>query len=167
MSVVAALAACLTDPPPDLPIDTEPPTIKLASVEPPVGLLTSYPPAGFSVPVAISEPAAGCEFSVFDEYDIPYFTCSPCTTSLTEGVVSITFGLGAAFDPTLCHTLTFTVASSFSPGDTQCRSGSETIIWEYRPDSASCVSYDAGSLGDGAFPDASTDGLPFVPDSGD
>ena len=164
---MAALAACLTDPPPDLPLDTEPPIIQQASVKPPVGLLTSYPTTGFEVPVQLSDPNAGCVFSVFDEYNFPYLTCRACGTPVGENVVFVDFGLGASFDPTRCHTLRFTVASSFSPNDNECQSGSETIIWEYRPDSASCDSYDAGSLGDGAFPDASTDGLPFVPDSGD
>jgi hypothetical protein len=119
------------------------------------------------VPIRIADPAATCQFSVFDEYD-QYFQCQTCDpASFDAGVVTVNFGLGARFDPTECHTIKFTVATSFSPADPQCRSGSDVAIWEYRPAFASCVTYDAGALGDGAFPDASTDALPIVPDSGD
>ncbi len=77
----------------------------------------------------------------------------------------IAFTLGAGFDPTLCHTIKFTVASSFSPADPTCKSGSDVAIWTYVPQS--CVTYDAGALGDGAFPEASNDAPFIVPDSGD
>jgi hypothetical protein len=169
-SVVAALAACLTDPPPDLPLDTQPPVIQQESVKPALGLpITSYVAGeSFTVPLLITDPAAGCQFSVFDEYGNSLSTpCSQCGNQLTEGVTTVDFNLGATFDPTLCHTIKFTVASSFSANDGLCRSGTDIAIWEYQPEFASCVSYEAGTLGDGAFPDASTDGLPFVPDSGD
>jgi hypothetical protein len=165
LAAIAALSACLTDPPPDLPLQSEPPTIVHESLKPAEGLITSSPIPEFVVPIRIPDPTASCQFSFFDEYD-QYFQCQPCdTTSFDAGVVSIAFTLGVRFDPTVCHTLKFTVASSFSPADPQCRSGSDVAIWTYQPES--CLTYDAGALADGAFPEASTDALPIVPDSGD
>jgi hypothetical protein len=167
MVATGAVSACLTDPPPDLPLQSEPPIIIQQSLQPPAGLITSNPTAGFVVPVQIADPAATCQFSVFDESD-QFFGCHTCDpASFDAGVVTVNFGLGALFDPTECHTITFTVASSFSAADPQCRSGSDVAIWEYRPPSGSCVTYDAAALGDGAFPEAGTDALPIVPDSGD
>jgi hypothetical protein len=164
-----AMTACLTDPPPDLPLDSQPPTIVHDQLQPQEGLpITSFPTTGlgFVVPISITDPALSCKFSVFDEYQ-PYLPCVPCDAD--GGIELIDFTLQAAqFDPTECHTIKFTVGSSFSPADTQCQSGSDTAIWEYRPNYASCVTYDAGTLGDGAFPEASSDdALPIVPDSGD
>lgn len=163
-AALVALSACLTDPPPDLPLQSEPPIIQQASLLPSGGLITSLP-SEFVVPIQIADPSAPCQWSVFDEAD-EYFPCQQCdTTGFAAGVAQIHFALGADFDPTLCHTIKFTIASSFSPNDPTCRSGSDVAIWTYVP--PSCVTYDAGALGDGAFPEASNDALPIVPDSGD
>ena len=166
-TALAALTACLTDPPPDLPLQTESPTILQETLQPAAGVITSNPPDGFVVPIQVADPTATCYFSVFDETNTPYITCSQCDMASSASVVTIKFGLTAPlFDPTECHTIKFTVASSFSPNDRQCHSGTDIAIWYYRPDFGSCVAYDAAALGDGSFPDASTDGLPLVPDSG-
>jgi hypothetical protein len=163
------MTACLTDPPPDLPLQSQAPSIVQTATQPAEGVITSLPPNGlFVVPIGLADPTENCQFSVFDQYN-DYFACRPCdTASFDAGTVTVEFTLGTAqFDPTLCHTLKFTVGSSFSPADTQCRSGSDIAIWDYRPPNASCVTYDAAALGDGSFPEAADDALPLVPDSWD
>ena len=73
---------------------------------------------------------------------------------------------GPDFDPAECHYIVFTVGSTFADPQ-QCHyGGSDTTAWYYRPAFASCVSYDAGTLDDGAFPEAGADGLFVVPESG-
>jgi hypothetical protein len=165
LAAVAAVTACLTDPPPDLPLQSQSPTIEHPALRPPEGTITSLP-TRFVVPIQIADPSLPCLWSVYDEYTT-YFPCKTCdTTWFDAGVVTIDFSLaGQSFDTTRCDTLRFTVGSSFSAADQQCHSGNDVATWDYRPANGSCVTYDAGALEDGAFPEASTDALPIVPDS--
>lgn len=167
---LSALAACLTDPPPDLPLDSQPPTIDHSAIFPPDPLITALPPNGFEVTVNLPDPTQLCQWSVYDQDPVDtgngdYITCRQCdTTAIQNGKITLTFSLTEGeFDPSECHYIVFTVGGTFA--DQQCHSGgSDTTAWDYRPAFASCVSYDAGTLGDGAFPEAGADGLPITPD---
>lgn len=161
---MTAMVACLTDPPPDLVVTSTPPTIIHVAVQPPEGLITTLTASStFTVPISTGDPTQ-CFYSVYDEYTT-YRSCVPCPTSTFDGrTVEVDFGVGSAFDTSICHTLRFTVGSSFAVPDQFCHSGSDVATWRYVP--SSCTRYDAGSLDDGAFPEASTDGLPIVPDAG-
>jgi hypothetical protein len=165
-AAIGATSACLTDPPPDLPLPSQPPTIVHVSLQPPEGPITSLPE--FQVPIRVADPTESCQYSVWDEYTpFDFIACRPCDPSTFDGgVVTIQFTLNTAtFNPTWCHTIYFAVASAFP--DSQCRDGNDVATWVYEPPSSTCTSYDAGGL-DGAFPEAAaTDALPVVPDSGD
>ncbi len=164
---MGATSACLTDPPPDLPLVEQPPAIDHSSVYPPEGIPLTSLPAEFELWVSLADPTQACQWSVYDgDSNEPILTpsCTPCSSgTIKDGKILITFDVsGARFNPTLCHHIVFTVF-----GDPQCRSGgSDAASWYFQPQNASCVSYDAASLGDGAFPEAGADALPVVPDSG-
>jgi hypothetical protein len=168
LAAVAAMGACLTDPPPDLPLDTAPPEIDDNAIDPAEGTITSLPPGGFTMAVAVADPTQLCQWSVYDkDTNQQYVPCTPCDTeSIHDGTVPVHFDVtGGAFDPTVCHNIVFTVGGTFA--DTQCRfGGSDVATWFYAPPGGSCVSYDASALGDGAFPDAASDALPLIGDSG-
>lgn len=161
--MIAVTSACLTDPPPDLPLGSQPPTILREQMQPPEGTITSLPTDGFFVAVQLADPTDTCWYSVYDEYQT--YVCRPCPTASSAGIVPVNFFLTGLFDPDACHRISFAVASSFP--NAACTIGSSDVVdWEYDP--PSCLAYDAGAVADGAFPaEAATDALPLVPDSGD
>lgn len=165
---IGATSACLTDPPPDLPLDTRPPAIDHNAVTPPEGTPITGLPPDFELWVSVADPTQACQWSVYDsDSNQAILPCTPCSSgTMKNGKILITFDVsGAVFNPALCHHIVFTVGGAFA--DQQCRSGgSDVASWYYQPPNASCVSYDAAALGDGAFPEGGADALPVVPEGG-
>ncbi len=162
VAAIGATSACLTDPPPDLPLVEQPPAIDHNAIIPADGTITGLPPDGFTLVISVPDPTQACQWSVYDsDSNQQYIPCTACgAESSKDGKVPVNFTVsGAVFDPTICHHIVFVVGGTFA--DPQCRyGGSDVAHWDYQPPNASCVSYDASALGDGAFPEAGSDALP-------
>jgi len=162
-AAIGATSACLTDPPPDLPLVQQPPAIDHNAILPPEGTITALPTGDFTLSISVADPTQPCQWSVYDsDSNLQPYECKACPTVVASGEVQVNFSIsGATFNPTLCHHIVFVVGSTFA--DPQCRSGgSDVVNWYYEPANASCVSYDASALGDGAFADAGSDALPVT-----
>ena len=144
------LSACLTDPPPDLPLYSQAPTILIDAVVPPEGPIVDLPPGlEFVVPVIVEDPSAACAFDVYlDGALIQESSCD--ANDFDAGIAAQHFLLPETVDPLTCHRIVFSL-------------GTDLANWTYVP--PTCVVYDAGTLQSGAFPDAATDGLLLVPDA--
>ncbi len=146
-----AIVACLTDPPPDLIIPSQPPTIDHSGLVPPEGLITELPASlQFEVPIFIPELSAPCSYRVY--LDGVLNEQENCDVSgLDAGIALNSFLLPETLDPLICHKIAFLL-------------GADSATWTYVPQT--CVTYDAGALQDGAFPEASLDALALAPESG-
>lgn len=172
---IAAGVACLTSPPPDLPASQAcRPTILHESVVPPADrILEDWPQAGFVVPVQLCDPVTPGQF-YFDVF-VDYNPADGRTT--TPAFFGVTIGAGVIKVPVQidqpdslrCHRVEFIAAHGFNERSqhTPDSIGGDSVAWLYNAGGgpAGCPSYDAGSLQDGAFPDAPSDVL-VVPDSG-
>lgn len=146
---MATVVACLTDPPPDLPLPSQPPTIVHDAVSPPYELITELPPHNqFVVPIQVPDPSAACQYKLFVDSQL---TAEPnCDLSgIANGIAPQYVIPPQQLDPTACHVITFALVQ-----------GTDSVTWQYVP--ASCLVYDAGPFQSGAFPDASSDALPIV-----
>jgi hypothetical protein len=176
--VAGAVSACVTAPPPDLPVlPARGPRILNDDVKPPTSAyLTGLPGDGqFLVPVEVSNPAQLIAWRVYVDYypgiDNMRFATSAelglsTPPSVDGGPTIISFSLSPAnlIDPTACHLIQFYVADSFSgagptAGDNL---GTDGVSWFYTPNGPNgCFEYNAG---DGAAEDAGMDALPLTPD---
>jgi hypothetical protein len=176
-AAAAAVSACITVPPPDLP---EPrlvgPTALHNSVVPPEGILLTWPPdATFIVPVKMDNPTETFVYNVFtDYYDVP-----PGTQSYPQRVASgggpnapdggislMMFMLKAPKTSTCPHRIDFVVAHQFNQNSDRVwdNYGGDIVTWSYYPSGEPvCSDYDSG---DGSFPEASFDGFPLPPEVG-
>jgi hypothetical protein len=147
VALVSAMVACLTDPPPDLLLPSEPPRILHDALQPPEGLITQLPAnVQFIVPLQIPDPSATCQYQLFvDNVLEQVSSCQETATS--NGVATQVVTPRLQLDAAACHTLTFAI-------------GTDSATWRYDP--PSCAVYDAGALQTGAFPDGATDALPAV-----
>jgi hypothetical protein len=175
-AAVAAVTACITVPPPDLP---DPPLlsphIQRESVVPAMGDLFAWPRDNtFIVPVEMDNPTETFLYRVFVDYDdVPAGTqlhkqpvWSGGGPNAPDGGVSlVTFPLDAPATPTCPHVIDFVVAHNFSPGSDRVwdNVGGEIGTWTYYPNGEPCSDYDSG---DGSFPEASFEGLPVPPETG-
>lgn len=177
-AVLSGMPACITAPPPELPVvPLEPPRILHNSVVPPADQdLTELPPGGsFVVPVVLSQPQP-FSWQVFVDFypgdtmngsNLPggYFTAGD------GGIVLVSFTLLPTdlVDPTACHWIQFSVGVAAVVQGTQLRpvwaAGSDSVVWRYVPNGPSgCTEYDAG---DGApAPDGPTDSSLLIPPDG-
>jgi hypothetical protein len=175
------IAACITAPPPDLPIlPARGPRILEDGVQPPTNAyLTELPADGqFLVPVEVNDPTQEIVGRVFVDFYPGSDNMRSATAAdqmitaqpaLDGGPTIMSFMLSATADlgdPTACHLIQFFVADSFSgrsghtPGDSL---GADSVSWFYTPNGPNgCFGYDAG---DGAAAeDGAGDSLPLTPD---
>jgi hypothetical protein len=173
----AAVVACITAPPPELPtIPARRPTILHASVVPPPDqILSVWPATGltFDVPVELEDSTQPFLWSVFVDYDPltarqPILLSNGPTPAPPDGGPTIVSFLLDAPDPAFCHRIDFVVANSFTTSfrRTPDGVGGDIVSWLYNAGGGpnGCPVYDAGPVQDGAFPpDAPADGLPVTP----
>ena len=187
-AAILTSTACITAPPPQLPeVAGHRPTILHESVVPPTTLFLPALPLEFVVPVQLDDPNESFQWDVFVDY-IPCSdpsTCQPASPKTPPGVVTVNPTPGTLdgrvevvhVSPPLglsnseCHKIDFVVAHQFnSDSHTWDSVGGDIVTWIYDPGGAlpcPLLVYDAGSVQDGAFPpDAGSDGLPAVPESG-
>ncbi|HEY1691179.1 MAG TPA: hypothetical protein VGG39_03405 [Polyangiaceae bacterium] len=189
-AVAAALVgstACLSAPPPDLPVPAlQRPIILRGAVQPPAGPILGSFPQEFVVPVLLQSPDEPFQYDAFVDFAqcvgfscgsgttpyIPPTTVTPTPGTLDGGVYLAHFDPPAGVDPSSCHTIEFDVAHAFDTNlpHTPDSIGGDSVSWIYSPTGnlTGCTLYDAGSLQDGAFPpsDAASDGLPVTPQDG-
>jgi hypothetical protein len=176
--VSGAVSACITAPPPDLPVlPARGPRILHDDVKPPTSaFLTGLPGDGqFLVPVEVSNPAQLIAWRVYVDFypgidnmrfATPAEQSFSTPPSVDGGPTIISFSLSPTdlIDPTACHLIQFYVADSFTgtaptAGDNL---GVDGVSWFYMPNGTNgCFEYDAG---DGAAEDAGIDALPLTPD---
>jgi len=179
LGAIAATVACITAPPPDLPIvPLHRPTILHDNVTPPTDEVLTVWPQQWLVPVEVDDPSDTFWFDVFVDPDVnpdPAFgpvQQQPSPTAMDGGLTVVRFGPLSQPDPSFCHRVKFEVAHSFSQTSPPIPDsiGGDSVVWFYNPGGGlgGCPEYDAGALQDGAFPpgDAPIDGLPVVPDAG-
>jgi hypothetical protein len=179
-SVAGAVSACITAPPPDLPVlPARGPRILEDGVTPPTdAYLTGLPADGqFLVPVEVNNPAQVINGRVYVDFypgtDNMHFATSAeqslsTPPSVDGGPTIVSFSLSPTdlIDPTACHLIQFYVADSFTgtapiAGDNL---GADSVSWFYTPNGPNgCFEYDAG---DGAAQDAPTDALLLTPPDG-
>ncbi|HEY5145783.1 MAG TPA: hypothetical protein VII82_03415 [Polyangiaceae bacterium] len=176
-----AVSACITAPPPDLPVlPARGPRILEDGVIPPTdAYLTGLPADGqFLVPVEVSNPAPPIVGRVFVDF-YPGIDNMRSATMLTKmidtqpsvdgGPTIVSFSLSPTDlgDPTACHLIQFYVADSFSDNNGHTAGdnlGADSVSWFYTPNGPNgCFEYDAG---DGAAEDAPTDALLLTPPDG-
>ncbi|MGA9855059.1 MAG: hypothetical protein WBR29_07275 [Gammaproteobacteria bacterium] len=160
----ATVLACFTAPPPDLlPPAVPPPEILHAIVQPPEGQIASLP-LEFVVPIERFEANEDCELSILlDGQAQAGLDCLECPLStFGSNVASEIFSINQP-DPSVPHTIALVVGNELDGiGCTTPNSaGGDVVEWTL-PASAA----DAGSYGDGAFPEAAPDGLPVIPEGG-
>jgi hypothetical protein len=151
------------------------------AVVPPSVQILSELPGQFIVPVALDDPNASFSYDVFVDYDsiqnptplIYPQALQASPAALDGGVMLVSFKLdpaSSALDPSRCHVIEFLVAHAFNPSapHTPDAVGGDIVGWSYNPGGgpSGCPVYDAGALQDGAFPEAASDGLPVIPESG-
>ncbi len=182
VAAAAALeGACITAPPPTLPVEPdERPTILHEAVRPSADVpLVEWPPGGeFVVPIDLDDQNEPFCWDVFIDYN-PYGTaggtglvgagvvCEMAPPSaLDGGVFPLSFVLGEP-DPGSCHRIQFNVAHKFEPDShTPDQIGGDSITWTFVPGGgADCPAYDAGAIEDGGASagDAPPDGLLVTP----
>lgn len=180
-AAMAVESACITAPPPQLPVEPEErPTILHDSVSPPADVPLVEWPAGdeFIVPIQLDDQNEQFCWDVFIDYN-PYGTAGgtglvpsgvTCETAppsaLDGGVFPLSFTLGEP-DPGTCHRIQFNVAHAFeSDSHTPDSIGGDSITWTFVPGGGpDCPAYDAGVIEDGgtSAADAPLDGLPVTP----
>jgi hypothetical protein len=174
-----AVGSCITAPPPDLPLVQRPhPTIVHYAVQPPEGPLFEWPTmlTQFVVPVEVDGPGEPFAYNVFVDFSGDQLSGdqSPRTggsgpINLPDGGITlVSFWFTPPETPIPCpHRIDFLVANKFDPMSphTFDSAGGDIVTWWYYPDGGpgGCP---ASYTGDGAFPDASVDGLPVVPETG-
>jgi hypothetical protein len=178
---LSVVTACITEPPPDLPpVPAVGPTIVHDAVVPPTDVILTELPMEFIVPVQLDEANASYQWDVFVDYDpvsdsntSPQIFSAQNQSAADGGVNLVEFSLQAGpvvLDPSECHVIEFLVAHQFNETSlhTWDSLGGDIVTWFYNPGGgpAGCPIYDAGALQAGAFPEASTDALPVVPESG-
>ena len=91
------------------------------------------------------------------------FQCAPCQLSIVDGgVITQELEISSQPDPTASHVLQFVVATGFDPGCIAWNSaGGDSVEW-----TLPAFAYDSATFGDGSFPEAASDGLFIVPESG-
>jgi hypothetical protein len=175
-AVAAAVSACISVPPPDLP---EPrfvsPTIHHDAVFPPEGDLLMWPAdKTFIVPVEMDNPNETFLWRVFiDYYDVappsqyPGYVNSGGGPSAPDGGISlIRFQRPPPPTSTCPHRIDFVVAHEFNMSSPRIPDsvGGDIVTWYYYPSGQPfCSDYNAG---DGSFPEASFDGLLVPPETG-
>jgi hypothetical protein len=180
--------ACIVAPPPDLPPQVaHRPTILHDSVVPPADqiLTASDIPLGgaltFLVPVELDDPNRQFSWELFIDYD-PYAASAPFLygqvqpTASTADAGTVVVAIPLSFQDSrlsspYCHRIEFLVAYSFSAFHTPDSLGGDVATWLYNGaggDDGCPASYDASALGEGGWsmPDAPSDQLPVVPESG-
>jgi hypothetical protein len=178
---LTAATACITTPPPDLPpVPAVGPSIIHDAVQPPTADILASLPMEFVVPVQLDEANASFQWDVFVDYNpatgsgtSPVIFAGVNQSAADGGVNLVDFSLQAGpvvLDPSECHVIQFLVAHQFNQMSlhTWDSLGGDLVSWIYNPGGGpgGCPIYDAGALQTGAFPDASTDALPVVPESG-
>jgi hypothetical protein len=177
---VLGIAACLTAPPADLPVQPpRAPSILHSSVVPPTGVVLDTWPDVFIVPVRVDDPNTPFFYDAFIDYNpdpqartAPQIFPTPFDAAglVDGGVVAVPVALSAP-DPAFCHRVEILVAHRFNSTSphTPDSIGGDSVAWLYTAGGGpnGCPAYDAGALQDGAFPqDASPDGLPVTPEEG-
>jgi hypothetical protein len=170
--------ACVTAPPPDLPVQAQEDPIIVGEMAIPStdGYLTELPEDGtFLVPVRANQPFFSSATYNYNPGPTNGLSGTfgalgthPWKLSMEDGgLIEVSFDLSSAnppLDPTLCAVIQLEVSSSSFDKSFRTPGGSVTSIeWHYTPGGpGSCDTFDAG---DGAFPDAPIDGLPLTPDA--
>ena len=176
--IAGAVSACITAPPPDLPVlpARGPRILDDSTKPPPSAYLTALPADGqFLVPVEVSDPTQPIVGRVFVDFypgidnmhsATPYEQSFSTPPSVDGGLTIISFSLSPTdlIAPTACHLIQFYVADSFNgTGPIAADNlGADGVSWFYTPNGPNgCFEYDAG---DGAAEDAGMDVLPLTPD---
>jgi hypothetical protein len=170
----SAVAACITAPPPDLPVPS-PVRPTVLNSDPPGGTLLQWPQGDtFVVFVEMDNPTETFVWHVF----VDYYASYPVTSvnpgfqqsgsgpdAPDSGVTRVTFDAQAPLTVTCPHRIDFVVAHQFATNSDRVpdKVGGDSVTWWYWPKGSPCADYDAG---DGVFPEASFDGLPIPPEAG-
>ncbi|MGH7270998.1 MAG: hypothetical protein ACREJ3_11260 [Polyangiaceae bacterium] len=180
-------AACVTAPPPDLPVAPKHrPTILHDSLVPPANtpILQGTWPADdtFLVPIELDDPGESYCFQVFEDYE-PYAAGGQATTPVRQacatpppsaidgGITIVSFTLSPS-DPPLdlgqCHRVEIVVANTFRSVHTPDAIGGDSVTWIFVPGTGpGCPVVDAGAFEDGGIPngDAFAGAVLVTPDS--
>ena len=159
LCAVASVAACITAPPPDLPVlPDQRPSIEHTAVFPREGVLTQWPDGGeFTIPVSMAKPGELFSYEVIYDHgtssqvDQIGITQAPVIPDGGTEILPIT--LKPPADTSVCpHQIEFLVAARFASDGTFDAIGGDVAQWTYFANGTptGCPPYEAGT---GAFPE--------------